>query len=241
MNFAVIFAGGTGERMNTKSRPKQFLEMHGKPVLIYTLEVFQGASDVDEIILVNLSNWMDYARMLVKKYHLSKVKKIVPGGKNGQESIFHGIEAAMKLSHDSKDIVLIHDGVRPLIDRTTIQKCVEAVHTNGSAITTAPAVETIFTNCEHDGHIGKIFDRSRCLMARAPQCFYLHDIYKAHLQAVHDKQTNFIDSAMLMQHYGAVLYAVPGPVENIKITTPTDFYIFRALLDARESMQIVGF
>ena len=77
-------------------------------------------------------------------------------------------------------------------------------------------------------------------MARAPQCFYLQDIYATHMKARQEKKDDFIDSAMLMQHYGAKLHTVDGPVENIKITTPTDFYLFRALLDAQENMQIVG-
>lgn len=77
-------------------------------------------------------------------------------------------------------------------------------------------------------------------MARAPQCFYLADILAAHERARAEGRADFIDSAMLMQHYGASLHTVPGPVENIKITTPTDFYLFRALLDAQENMQIVG-
>lgn len=94
MNIAVI-AGGTGTRMNTKSRPKQFLEMHGKPVLIYTLEHFQNHPQIDHIILVSLAAWLDYAAELVKKFSITKVSAIVPGGSTGQESIYHGIKKRM--------------------------------------------------------------------------------------------------------------------------------------------------
>lgn len=239
MNIAVIFAGGTGKRMNTRSTPKQFLKMHGKPVLIYTLEKFQANNKIDGIILVNLEKYIDYAKELVDYYHITKVLDIVPGGKNGQESIFNGICAAMKKRKSDKDIVLIHDGVRPLIDIDTITKCIKTVKLYGNAVTTAPAIETIFANSEN-GQVGNIFNRSQCLMARAPQCFYLQEIYQAHLKAQKENKMDFIDSAMLMQYYGAKLFTVPGPVENIKITTPTDFYLFRALLDAQENMQIVG-
>lgn len=238
MNIAIIFAGGTGKRMNTKSKPKQFLEMHGKPVLIYTLENFQKHPLIDHIILVCLESWMDYAAGLMKKFGITKVVKIIPGGTTGQESIFHGIKEAEKL-YGGNNIVLIHDGVRPLINEETITKCLTCVQKNGNAITTTPAIETIFVNGQN-GRVGKIFNRSNCSMARAPQCFYLQDIYKAHLKAQSDNRNDFIDSAMLMQHYGADLYMVDGPVENIKITTPTDFYLFRALLDAKENMQIIG-
>lgn len=238
MNIAIIFAGGTGKRMNTKSKPKQFLEMHGKPVLIYTLENFQKHPLIDHIILVCLESWMDYAAGLMKKFGITKVVKIIPGGTTGQESIFHGIKEAEKL-YGGNNIVLIHDGVRPLINEETITKCLTCVQKNGNAITTTPAIETIFVNGQN-GQVGKIFNRSNCAMARAPQCFYLQDIYGAHLKAQSENRNDFIDSAMLMQHYGADLYMVDGPVENIKITTPTDFYLFRALLDAKENMQIVG-
>lgn len=241
MNIAVIFAGGTGKRMNTRSIPKQFLEMHGKPVLIYTLEQFNQHSEINQIILVCLESWIDYAKKMIQKFGIYKIAAVVPGGSSGQKSIFNGLIAAHQLvSDDEKNIVLIHDGVRPMIDQETISKCLDCVRKNGNAITTTPAIETIFVNGEA-GRVGEIFNRSQCAMARAPQCFYLQDIYTAHLKAQAEHRCDFIDSAMLMQHYGATLYMVDGPVENIKITTPTDFYLFRALLDAKENLQIVGF
>lgn len=239
MNIAVIFAGGTGKRMNTKAVPKQFLEMHGKPVLIYTLEQFEYHPEVERIVLVCLESWINYAKKLIQKFQIHKIAAVVPGGSSGQESIFHGLDAAKQIAPESDNIVLIHDGVRPMIDQETITNCLACVRENGNAITTTPAIETIFVNGE-DGKVGQIFNRSRCAMARAPQCFYLNDIYEAHLKAQAENKYDFIDSAMMMQYYGHKLYMVNGPVENIKITTPTDFYLFRALLDARENMQIVG-
>lgn len=239
MNTAIIFAGGTGKRMNTKSVPKQFLELHGKPVLIYTLEQFECHPEIDEIILVCLQSWIEFAQQLIKKFRITKVTAIVPGGKSGQESIFHGIEAAYKRKKNDQTVVLIHDGVRPLIDGKTISECISSVHQFGSAITTTPAIETIFIN--GDNHqVGKILNRTQCALARAPQCFYLNDIYEAQRKALAEGKKEFIDSATLMQYYGATLHMVNGPVENIKITTPMDFYLFRAILDAKEEMQIIG-
>lgn len=239
MNIAVIFAGGTGKRMNTKSVPKQFLELHGKPVIIYTLEKFFAHPDVDQIILVCLESWIPHAKKILTRFQIGKVVDVIPGGSTGQESIYNGIAAAHRVSSGDTDIVLIHDGVRPMIDEDTITACLSCVRKHGSAITTTPAIETVFVN-GRNGQVGEIFNRSRCAMARAPQCFYLKDIYEAHQKARAEKRENFIDSAMLMQHYGAKLYTVDGPVENIKITTPMDFYLFRAMLDAKENMQIVG-
>lgn len=239
MNIAVIFAGGTGTRMNTKSKPKQFLEMHGKPVLIYTLENFQNHPLIDHIILVCLESWMDYAASLLQKFGITKVAGIVPGGKTGQESIFQGIKKAEEL-YGGNNIVLIHDGVRPLIDEETITNCIKTAGKYGNAITVSPAIGTIFLKNEDNDYVGQIFDRSHCEMAKAPQCFRLGDIYKTHLKAKEEGQCGFIDSASLMQHYGHPLFTVKGPAENIKITTPSDFYVFRAIMDAKENLQILG-
>lgn len=239
MNIAVIFAGGTGQRMNTKSRPKQFLEVHSKPVIIYTLEHFQNHPKIDGIVVVCLESWIPYCKDLLDKFRITKVIAVVPGGKSGQESIYHGLQAAHdKCPEDS--VVLIHDGVRPLIEEKTISDCLDCVRKNGNAITVSPAIETIFYRPEQEGHVGKIFRRSDCLMAKAPQCFYLKEIYAAHEKSLAEHKTDFIDSASMMQYYGHPLFTVEGPSENIKITTPSDFYIFRAILDAKEDFQIIG-
>ena len=238
MNVAVIFAGGTGQRMNTRTKPKQFLELHGKPILVYTLELFQQASCVDGIILVMLEDWIPYCNELIEQYRLTKVDAIVRGGATGQESIFNGIVKAHDL-YPEDSIVLIHDGVRPLVDIEAIEKCVECAKENGNAITVSPAIETVALVGE-DGSVGKILPRKSCQMAKAPQCFVLGKIYQNHMKARSEGRVEFIDSASLMQSYGEKLYTVEGPSENIKITTPGDFYIFRAIIDARENSQIFG-
>ena len=162
---------------------------------------------------------------------------IIPGGENGQESICKGVEKAHELYPDDS-VVLVHDGVRPLVDVDTIESCIRCVNEKGTAITVSPATETIALI--ENGSVGKILPRSDCQLAKAPQCFRLGEFYKAHLQEKRSGNTNFIDSASLMQFYGYKLHTVEGPVENIKITTPGDFYIFRAIADARENSQIFG-
>lgn len=238
MNVAVIFAGGTGQRMNSKTRPKQFLEVHGKPIIVYTIEQFQQHPDIDGIVVVCLDNWIEYCRRLVQKFELTKTSAIVPGGATGQESIRNGLMKAAEI-YPGDTVVLIHDGVRPLIRPETISECIDSVKANGSGVTVAPAIETI-TMCDEGQKIGKIIDRSKCQMAKAPQGFYLGDIVEAHGKAMADGQLNFIDSASLMRHYGYDLYTVEGFAENIKITTPNDYYMFRAILEAKENSQIFG-
>lgn len=239
-NVAVIFAGGTGQRMNTRTKPKQFLELHGKPIIVYTLEAFEQHEEIDGIIVVMLESWIDYTGSLVRKYDLTKVKKIVPGGSSGQESIYNGLCAAASV-YDDDDIVLIHDGVRPLIDEETITANIRSVEEHGTAITVTPAIETI-TMKDETGAVGTIIDRSKCELARAPQSFKLGQILAVHKKArdTSGGADSFIDSASMMKHYGYRLYTVQGKPENIKITTPSDYYIFRAMVDARENSQIFG-
>lgn len=237
MNVAVIFAGGTGQRMNTKTRPKQFLELHGKPILVYTIEIFNNHPEIDGIVLVVLEEWIEYCKELIAKYRLTKVKTIVPGGNTALESQRNGLLETEKL-FVSDSIVLIHDGVRPLVDDITISRNIASVKERGATITVTPAVETIAVKTD-TGEVGQIIERSKVEMAKAPQSFYLKDILQAHRDAERDGMS-FIDSATLMQYYGYTLYTVEGTPENIKITTPNDFYTFRALVDARENSQIFG-
>ncbi len=237
MNIAIIFAGGTGQRMNTKTKPKQFLELHGKPIIMYTLEQFQNHKRIDEIILVSLPSWIDYCKEIANRFQITKLRSVIPGGTTGQESIYNGLCKAAELFGD-ENIVLIHDGVRPLIDEDTITKNIEMAEKNGCAITVTPAIETIFMQ-KDDGSVGDIIDRSKCQLARAPQTFCLKSILEAHNRARNEKM-EFIDSASMMQHYGYKLFSVQGTPENIKITTPGDFYLFRAILDSRENTQLFG-
>ena len=237
MNNVLIFAGGAGRRMNSRSKPKQFLKLYGKEIIIHTLENFQNHSEVDNIVVVCIKGWIEYLQKLLAQYDMDKVRLIVAGGKTGQESIYNGLRALSDFAPEDS-IVLVHDGVRPFVTDTLISDCIKSVKKNGSAITVTPAIETIV---ELDGKkIQTITDRSKCYLAKAPQCFYLGELLAAHEKAIKDGNTSMIDSASLMKHYGHSLYVVPGSADNIKITTPADFYTFRALYDARENQQIFG-
>lgn len=237
MNIAVIFAGGTGQRMKTTNRPKQFLEMHKKPIIIYTLEIFEAHPQIDAMVVACVEEWIPYLKELLYKFRINKVKKIVPGGETGQMSIFNGLAAAKEVSGEEKSIVLIHDGVRPLINAQVITDNIEGVKKNGSAITSAGVKETIMV-VKDDGSIDYIADRAQSRVAKAPQSFWLDEILKVHHKAQEEKVTDAIDSCTLMRRYHYPLYWIDGPYDNIKITTPEDFYTMRALLDAQENAQI---
>ncbi|MCQ2245301.1 MAG: 2-C-methyl-D-erythritol 4-phosphate cytidylyltransferase [Bacteroidaceae bacterium] len=237
-NVAVIFAGGSGIRMNTKSRPKQFLELHGKPIIIYTLELFENHPEIDGIVVACIESWIPYLNKLLQKFEMTKVVAVVPGGETGQESIYNGLKAA-QANFPEDSIVLIHDGVRPLINENTITDNIKTAREKGNCITCIKASETLVVKQE-DGSL-QIPTRENSLIARAPQTFHMNDILAAHEKALSEGKNNFIDSCTMMSAYGHKMATIIGPVENIKITTPTDFFMFRAIEDVRENSQIFGF
>ncbi|MCC4729596.1 IspD/TarI family cytidylyltransferase [Streptococcus agalactiae] len=238
MNIGVIFAGGVGRRMNTKGKPKQFLEVHGKPIIVHTIDIFQNTEAIDAVVVVCVSDWLDYMNNLVERFNLTKVKAVVAGGETGQMSIFKGLEAAEQLATDDA-VVLIHDGVRPLINEEVINANIQSVKETGSAVTSVRAKETVVL-VNDSSKISEVVDRTRSFIAKAPQSFYLSDILSVERDAISKGITDAIDSSTLLGMYNRELTIVEGPYENIKITTPDDFYMFKALYDARENEQIYG-
>lgn len=238
MNVAVIFAGGVGRRMNTKSTPKQFLKLNGKPIIIYTLEVFQNCAEVDAICISCLQTHIAYMQSLCKKFEITKVKWIVPGGATGQESIFNGLHAVHQDCPEDT-VVMIHDGVRPIITEELLQNNIASVLSFGSAVSCSHATETP-AEVNEEGLIVSISQRKDAVIAKAPQSFYLKEIYEAHLRSQEQGLQDFIDSASMMCHFGHSLYMVESSWDNIKITTPSDFYVFKAIVEAKENSLIFG-
>lgn len=241
-NIALIFAGGVGNRMHNGSLPKQFLELDGKAIIIYTLEKFENCSEITDIVVVCVSGWEDYLKKLIKKADITKVRAVVSGGKNPQESQFKGLNAIKEripIQNENKAIVLIHDGVRPLVDEKTILKNIETVKENGSAITVTPAIETIIS--ENSAHkVNGVAKRSDFIMGKAPQSYYLSEIFEAYKKAFAEGKTEYIDSASLMYDQGKVLTTVEGSTNNIKITTPVDYFIFKGIIEAQRQENIFG-
>lgn len=238
-NIAVIFAGGSGKRMHTKSRPKQFLEYRGKPIIIYTLELFDNHPQIDYIIVVCVEGWIPFLEKQLKKFEINKVVKIVTGGDTGQDSIYRGLCAVEDITDNiDNTIVLLHDGVRPLITEDTITNNIEMVKKKSNCITCIPATETFIVR-QPDENL-EIPTRANSLIARAPQSFRLNDILAVHRKAREEGRHDFIDSCTMMSFYGYKMNTIIGPMENIKITTPTDYFIFKAMVEVHENQQIFG-
>lgn len=241
MNIAVIFAGGAGTRMNSRGKPKQFLEVNGKPIIIHTLEIFEENTNIDAIVIACIENAIEHMQQLAMKHNLKKIKKIVPGGDTGQMSIYHGLCAAQEVAGKYADsaIVLIHDGVRPMIDGQVIDDNIESVRQFGSAVTAAASKETVVL-VDEKGFIEDATNRAVTRIAKAPQSFYLKEVLEVERLAIKEGKKNVIDTCTLMHMYGKPIHVIEGSSENIKVTTPDDFYTLRALLQARENSQIYG-
>lgn len=237
MISALIFAGGTGQRMSLSSKPKQFLELYGKPIIIYTLEHFEYHKEIDDIVIVSVESHINELYSLLHRYGITKVSKIVPGGNTGHDSIYNGL-IAMKENAKKDDIVLIHDGVRPLITEELISENINTVRKYGAAITAELARESVVHSI--DGlNINNIPNRAEAYIAKAPQSFYYGKILTAYDKASVDN-VKTVDSAMLCNIYNIPMHIVESAKNNIKISNSTDFYMFRALYEANENQQIFG-
>jgi 2-C-methyl-D-erythritol 4-phosphate cytidylyltransferase len=237
MNTALIFAGGAGIRMNALARPKQFLELHGKPVIVYTLEHFERHEMIDNIVVVCLESWIRECGILLKRHNIGKVSQIIAGGDTGQNSIYNGLKSLETVCGDD-DIVLIHDGVRPLITEELITANIKKVRESGTAITAEPMTESVVESLDGET-ITRVPNRDCMYAAKAPQSFYygmIRDVY----EKARRENVSAIDSAHLLFVFGYGMHTVKSTPNNMKITTPTDYYIFRALYEAMENSQIFG-
>jgi len=223
--------------MNSRAKPKQFLELHGKPVLIYTLEHFELHPDIDNIVVVCLESWIPELKHLLKQYALNKISQIVPGGEGGDISIYNGLRALEGIC-GLEDIVLIHDGVRPLINEELITANIEKVKECGNSITVEAATESV-VRLDADGQVAEVPPRNTMYSAKAPQSFRYGEIWDLYQRARKDG-IGTIDSSHLCSIYNVKMHTVISTPNNMKITAPADYYIFRALFEAMENEQILG-
>lgn len=232
MNSVLIFAGGTGQRMKSKLNiPKQFLKVYNKPIIIYTLERFEKNENIDNIVVVCVKDWIKKLERYLVKFNIKKVSAILSGGETGFESRIIGLKNLYDNSKSKSDIVLIHDGVRPIVSNKTINDNIELVKQKGCSITMGRATETI-SIIDENKNIKTTLDRNICGFARAPQSFYLKDIYDAYLKAKNNSREDLIDSASVFEYCGYKLYTVYSSDDNIKITTPMDYYLFKSMIKA---------
>lgn len=232
MNIAMIIAGGSGNRMR-QDIPKQFLTVNEKPVIIYTLEVFQRHPAVDEIVIVCIEGWEQVLWAYVKQFNLTKVVSIVKGGDCGQNSIYRGLLEIEK-NHVSDDIVLIHDAIRPMVSEEIISDCINKTVEYGSAIAVIPCAEAMLVSKDQENS-GRIFDRNHLKRTQTPQGFKVGRLLEIHKKALAQGITNSVASCTLAVEMGETVHFSKGSEKNIKLTTVDDIDIFKALLLAKRS------
>ncbi|HJA11720.1 MAG TPA: 2-C-methyl-D-erythritol 4-phosphate cytidylyltransferase [Candidatus Mediterraneibacter merdipullorum] len=239
MNIAIIFAGGSGKRMGA-GMPKQFLEINGKPIIIHTLDNFQNSPLIDKIYISCKKEYIRKLQHMLDYYRITKAAGVVEGGETGQDSIYNGLVYALK-ENPEDSIVLVHDGVRPLISEEVIEENIESVEKYGTAVTCTPFFETPVISVSGD-IVEDMPVRKYMFTAQAPQSFRLGELVKAHeeVRKVNPGYENIADSCYLYRSIGKEVHIVEGNRGNIKVTTPEDFYLLRALLQYRENEQILG-
>lgn len=227
MNIALIIAGGSGHRMNNEI-PKQFLNVNDKPVIIYTLEAFQSHPDIGEIGVVCIDGWHDILRAYARQYKIDKLKWIVAGGETGQASIRNGVMEAEK-RYDRDDILLIHDAIRPMVSPEIISDCIVQCKRHGSAISVMPCNTAVLLRTKED-YSDQVVQRHQLAMTQTPQAAPIGKLADIHRKALEQGITNSVATCTLFIEMGEQVHFSIGAETNIKLTTPEDLKIFKALL-----------
>lgn len=239
--IAVVFAGGTGSRMRSAKQPKQFLPVEGKPVLAHTLEHFQRHPEVDAVYVSCISAYIDAAWSLVRDWDLHKVQRIVPGGASAQESIYNALRSAADDHVPDDAVVLVHDGVRPLINQDLISRNIATARKKGNAITAIPCFETIARSVDAAATIDCVTERDEMHVLQAPQTFILGPACRANQRSLEEGMLGtFVDQAQLMRHYDEQLHMVLGFRGNVKLTTDLDLLQFQLLAASGQLEGVIG-
>lgn len=232
-HIALIIAGGSGQRMG-QDIPKQFINVYDKPVIIYTLESFQRHPMVDAIEVVCLDGWDQILTAYAKQFNIDKLKWIVPGGASGQESIRNGVYN-LEGKCASEDIVIIHDGVRPLIDGSILTDVIRTAEQYGNAVTSRPVNEQVFRVNPDDPETTKAYiPREELRIVATPQA-YRFGTLDARYHEAFEKKIGIYGSSYtntMMVELGETLHFASGSDRNMKLTTKDNLELFKAMLKA---------
>ena len=206
-NIALLIAGGSGNRMG-QSIPKQFLTVNERPVIVYTLEAFQKHPEIDTIAAVCIEGWQSVLQAYANQFNITKLKYIIPGGKNGQDSIRNGVYELEK-HYVSEDIVLIHDAIRPMVSADIISDCIRVTREKGNAITVIPCAEAMLQTENGLESVGS-YSRDKLKRTQTPQGFHIGDICNLHRRALEKGITNSVASCTLKIEMGEQVYFSMG-------------------------------
>ena len=230
MNYALIIAGGSGNRMG-QDIPKQFMHVNNCPIIIHTMKAFQQHPDIHGIAVVCLSGWETVVQSYANQFMIDKLRWIFPGGSNGQESIRNGIYGLRDAGCKDDDLVLVHDAVRPLLSQDIISSNIAICPQYGYAITGIKCREAILESDDGFSSTTSI-PRDKLVRTQTPQTFRLKNIIAAHEEAKAKGISNSVASCTLMAELGdREMHIVPGSEKNIKVTTVEDLEILKALMN----------
>ena len=242
MNIALILAAGVGQRMRNGGLPKQFLKLMGKPIIIYTLEKFEQCDDIDKIVIACHGSYVEYLQNLLQMFQIKKVDKVVVGGTDRQSSIVKGLDTIHSMGAQEEDIVVIHDGVRPLVDSRTIRENIRVAKEYGCAITVHPVTESVVITEGEKAGINNFMKRADTYSMTAPQSFVFGKLQEAYneIDTIKEDGLPLLDAGMVYSKVHGDVQLVKEQGTNIKITTPEDFYYLKAILDLEENKYIFG-
>ncbi|MCM1182650.1 MAG: 2-C-methyl-D-erythritol 4-phosphate cytidylyltransferase [Roseburia sp.] len=242
MNYAIVLAAGVGQRMRNGGLPKQFLKLMGKPIVIYTLEKFEECKEIDKILVVCHGSYVEHMRSLIRQYRIGKADKVIVGGSDRQASLLRGLETILADDGKREDIVMIHDGVRPLVSLPTIHENIRVAKQYGCAVTVHPVTETVVITDTDEAGMSDFKKRADTYSMTAPQTFRLGEITDAYRET--DGRENgempLLDAAMVYAEAGGEVHLVKEQGTNIKITTPEDYYFLKAMLELEENKFVFG-
>ena len=231
-NVALLIAGGSGNRMH-QDIPKQFITVNERPVIVYTLEAFEKHPEIDAIAVVCIAGWEQVLWAYANQFNITKLQYVIPGGKNGQDSIRNGVYELEK-HFDKDDLVIIHDAIRPLVSAEIISDNIRVAREFGNAITVIPCAEAMMQTEDGVVSVGS-YPRDRLKRTQTPQAFKIGDICDLHRRALEAGITNSVASCTLKIEMGEQVFFSAGSEKNIKLTTVEDIDIFKALLAAKRS------
>lgn len=235
MNIAIIIAGGSGQRMG-QDIPKQFIHVYDKPVLIYTLESFERHPQIDAIEVVCIDGWQEVLRAYAKQFGITKLRQIVTGGASGQESIRNGV-FHLEGEAQAEDLIVIHDGIRPLVDASVLSDVLEKAKKYGNAVTAMPYNEQIFIVNPEDAETTKEYiPRETLRRVSTPQA-YRFDLLDRRYHEAFEKGIGIHGSSYtntMMVELGETLHFAAGSDKNIKLTTKDDLELFKAYVRANQ-------
>lgn len=232
MNVALIIAGGSGHRMGQEI-PKQFLTINDKPIIIYTLENFQNNPYIDDILVVCIDGWHDVLKAYARQFDITKLKYVISGGESAQESIRNGVNKLYEI-YDKDTCVVIHDGIRPLVDESVLNDVIEKCQKYGNAVTSLPYNEQIFV-INDEFTTKQYIPRETLRRVSTPQAYKLDKLYTSYKKAFENNigigGSSYVNTMMV--ELGETLYFAKGSDKNIKLTTKDDFNIFKAYISSK--------